>query len=71
MALDKVTLKNGIKALLTDMETKTEDAKEDFASELADLIDAYVKGIQITYTTGLVAPPTGGPVTGAFNYTVQ
>lgn len=71
MALDKVQLKQGIKNLLTEMETRSEDAKDDFAEELANLIDGYVRSIEIIYTTGLVAPPTGGPVTGLFEYEIQ
>lgn len=69
MALNKIQLKNEIKQILTDMENRTEDSKDEFATRLSDAIDAYVKGIQITYTTGLVA--TTYPVTGVFNYTVS
>lgn len=71
MALDKGALKNEIKQLLTDMESKETDAKEEFATRLADMIDTYVKGIEINYITGLVSPPTGGAVTGTFEYTVS
>lgn len=71
MALDKGTLKNDIKQLLTDMESKETDAKEEFAARLADMIDTYVKGIEINYTTGLVSPLNGGAVTGVFEYTVS
>lgn len=71
MALDKGALKNDIKQLLTDMESKETDAKEEFATRLADMIDTYVKGIEINYTTGLVSPPNGGAVTGVFEYTVS
>lgn len=71
MALDKGALKNDIKQLLTDMESKETDSKEEFATRLADMIDTYVKGIQITYTSGLISPPTGGAVTGIFDYTVS
>ena len=66
MALDKDGLKSGIIELLTDMETRTEDAKEDFATELSNLIDDYVKSATIEYTSGLIAPSGGGTVTGTF-----
>ncbi len=66
MALDKATLKATIEAILTDMETRNEDAKAEFATRLADAIDEYVKGADIIYMTGLIAPPMGGVVTGTF-----
>lgn len=65
MALNKAGLKNGIKALMTDMRTRTEVSDDDYAAELANLIEAYVKSATIVYTSGLVAPQ--GPVTGVFN----
>lgn len=65
MALNKGQLKNGIKALMTDMRTRTEISDDDYAAELADLIDAYVKSATIIYTSGLISPQ--GPVTGTFN----
>lgn len=67
MALDKSSLKTSIEAILTDMETRNEDAKAEFATRLADAIDTYVKSATIVYTAGLIAPPMGGAVTGAFN----
>lgn len=60
--LDKVSLKAGIEALLTDMETRNENAKSDFASELANLIDTFVKTgtVNVTVsTTGTATAQTG------------
>jgi hypothetical protein len=67
MALDKTTLQASILSILSDMETRNEDAKLEFASRLADAIDTYVKSATIVYMAGLVAPTGGGAVTGMFN----
>lgn len=69
MALDKGTLKNGIKALLEEMLIRKDSSSDEFAERLSTLIETYVKGAEIKYTGGLVAPPGtgGGPVTGIFN----
>ncbi|MCO5258921.1 MAG: hypothetical protein M9916_02140 [Crocinitomicaceae bacterium] len=69
MALNKAQLATEIKSILDDMETRTEDAKLEFANRLADAFDAYVKQMQITYTTGLAT--STGPVTGVFNYVLS
>lgn len=67
--LDKDGLKTAILDLLTDMEERTEDAKEEFATRLSDAIDTYVKTAIIKYDNGLVAP--NGAVTGTFNGELQ
>ena len=59
MALDKASLKNGIEALLADMETRTEDAKADFASGLADLIDVFVKSGTVSTEVSTTVSTTG------------
>ena len=59
MALNKPALKNGIKQLLTDMETKNEDAKDDFATELSNLIDTFVKGATVTVAAGIPVATAG------------
>ena len=64
--LNKNTLKTTIKTLLTDMESRTTDAKDEFSTRLADAIDSYVKGATINYQSGLLTPPQGGAVTGTF-----
>lgn len=52
MALDKPTLKAGIKNLLTDMRTRDTNADDEFAERLSDLIDAFVKSGDGIYQTG-------------------
>lgn len=59
MALNKPALKNGIKQLLTEMETKNEDAKDDFATELSNLIDTFVKGATVTVAAGIPVATAG------------
>lgn len=71
MALDKTTLKTKIVNILTDMENRTENSKNEFADRLSTAIDDYIKQMTITYSTGLVAPSGGGPVTGVFNATIS
>ena len=66
MALDKDTLKQGIKELVIDMATREENSFEEFADRLADAIDEYVKTATINYISGLVSPSGGGAVTGTF-----
>ncbi|MEI7487623.1 MAG: hypothetical protein WCJ72_09485 [Chryseobacterium sp.] len=56
MPLDKNTLKTKIEAILSDMETKDVDSKEEFAQRLSDAIEVFVK-------SGTVAVATGIPVT--------
>ena len=75
MALDKTTLKDAIKMAmlnnLTDASSKQITEIETLAGAFADSIDAFVKGIQITYTTGLATPSGGGAVAGTFQYTIS
>lgn len=59
MALNKPALKNGIKQLLTDMETRDTDAKDDFATELSNLIDTFVKGATVTVAAGIPVATAG------------
>lgn len=59
MALNKASLKSGIQALCGH-----ENTPEQFATGLADLIDAYVK-------TGTVTVPLGVPVATAGSPTAQ
>ena len=74
MSLDKATLKASIKQALLDQRNNTDNptgSADDLAGKIADAVDTYVKGIGITYTTGLAAPSGGGPVTGTFTYTIS
>lgn len=59
MALDVISLTNGILQLLTDMETKTTDSKLQYASTLANLIDTFVKSGTVTTPAGVAVSTTG------------
>ena len=70
MALNKVSLKSGIKSLMEDMFSRTdntEQAMEDFATELSNLIDAFVKTATVTTPAGVAVATAGSAVaqTGA------
>lgn len=67
MALNKAGLKQSLKDLLTQMETKNEDSKDFFAGKLADVIDVYVKSATIIIAAGVPVATTGTAVaqTGA------
>lgn len=67
MSLNKVALKNNIKVILQDMMTRENNSIDEFATRLSDAIDVYVKTADVNYTSGLVAPSSGGAVTGTFN----
>jgi len=60
MALNKQALKSGILQLMNEMRTKTENADNEFAERLANLIDAFVKSGTVTVTVA-----TGIPVSTA------
>jgi hypothetical protein len=59
MALVKATLKNGIKALLTNMRTKEEISDDEFADQLATLIDTYIKSATVTVAPGIAVSTAG------------
>ena len=71
MALNKTQLNADIKALLNVMITKTDQAQgiDDFASGLADIIDAYIKTASISANPAQITAAgmanTGGPVVAA------
>ena len=67
MALDKATLKRGIKTLLLDMMAKTEASEEEFAERLSTMIDAFVKTGTVTIPEGVAVATAGSPTsqTGA------
>ena len=67
MSLNKNNLKNDIKGIMQDMLTREHNSIDEFATRLSDAIDTYVKEADINYTSGLVAPSSGGTVTGTFN----
>lgn len=63
MALDKAGLKTAILAIFEDMATRfdnPEQARIDFATQLSDAIDVYVKtGLVTVATTGTATAQTG------------
>jgi len=70
MALNKTTLKNGIKGLLTDMRTRGTNADEEFATRLSDLIEDYVKSGDGKITTAVLVAGSV-PVTGTATVIVK
>lgn len=71
MSLNTPQLKTGIIEILTDMSTRKETSIEEFAERLSTKLETYVKTGKIVYTSGLVAPSTGGAVTGTFNGSIE
>lgn len=73
MAIDKEKLKTTItQAFRWGLEqTDQSVALDEVAAKLADAVTTAIRSITITYTTGLVAPSTGGPVTGTFECTIN
>ena len=73
MALNKSTLKaaleTGLKQIFNNPSTtNNKDAiAEQMATLLSNKIDDYVKEATIIYNTGLIAPSSGGTVTGSFD----
>lgn len=64
MPLNKAELETQLKQILSD--PKTESNVDAVAAAIANAVDVYVKGALIVYTSGLIAPSGGGPVTGTF-----
>lgn len=67
MPLNKDRLKNKLLKIFDECRKDTgngDESKEKFADLLADAILEEVQELTITYTTGLIAPSSGGPVTG-------
>jgi hypothetical protein len=52
MALDKANLKNGILQLMTDMRTRNENADEEYATRMSNLMEDYVKSGDGKITSG-------------------
>lgn len=52
-------MKNGIVQLLTTMETKDTDSKEEFATTLSNLIETFVKSATVTVSAGIIVTTTG------------
>ena len=60
MPLVKANLKNGIKALLTDMRTKEAISDDEFADRLSTLIDTYIKSATVTVAAGIAVTTNTG-----------
>ncbi|MEI6061943.1 MAG: hypothetical protein WCR72_14670 [Bacteroidota bacterium] len=58
MALDKATLKTGIKTLAQTI-AESAGTYDDFADGLANLIDAYVKTATVTIAAGIAVATAG------------
>lgn len=73
--MDTATCKNRIKAaMLANLSSPTSEqtsAADELAAEITAAVKDMVAGATVTYTTGLVAPPTGGPVTGVSGMTIS
>jgi hypothetical protein len=68
--LDKTRLKGKIRAAFEYEQNEEENANDSLdriADKLATAIIDEIKELKINYTTGLVAPSTGGTVTGNLN----
>lgn len=66
MAMNKNDLKEKIAELLTDMMERDETSIDEFATRLAAAVVEEVQKADVIYTSGLIAPSGGGPVTGTF-----
>lgn len=70
--LDKDKLKKSIQSAFLEAKGKIDNpeaAIEALSGDIANAIDDFVKSIEISYTSGLVAGPY--PVTGTFTYTLS
>ncbi|QYS86303.1 hypothetical protein JJC03_15460 [Flavobacterium oreochromis] len=73
MPLNEQRLTNKIVAILDECQQENDNpnaSKQNFASKLAKAIIEEIKEAKINYTTGLVAPSGGGPVTGTITHTI-
>lgn len=73
----KTKIKNALDAGSPSNQNNSEDndpidkKRDDFAEALALAIIQEIKQATIIYKTGLVAPPSGGAVTGTINHTIE
>lgn len=68
--LNKSAIRADIKSAFTSVMNQEGDrdaALDKVADKIASAVVDAIKSIQITYSSGLIATPQGGPVTGAFN----
>ena len=69
LAVSSAAISEGLSQIesgLDTVESSREDALDKVADKIADAMMNAIKSATITYTTGLVAPAAGGPVTGKF-----
>lgn len=74
MALNKATIAAELVQMFTKMMASRADQPEallEAANAMADVLINAIKSASVVYTTGLVAPSTGGPVTGLFTHTIE
>ncbi|MRJ11389.1 hypothetical protein EDL98_09950 [Ornithobacterium rhinotracheale] len=74
MALNTERLKNKITSAMDKCQKEEDDpnrSKEEFAQALATAIVEEIKELKIIYTSGLIAPSSGGPVTGKINAKIE
>lgn len=67
MALDVNRLKGKIAVVMNDMMTREENSIDEFSQRIAQAVVEEIEESTIIYTSGLIAPSGGGPVTGVFN----
>lgn len=71
MALNKEELRGNIIGIMEDMLSREDTSIEEFAERLSDAMDVFVKGADVNYQDGLIAPSGGGAVTGVLNTTIN
>jgi len=74
MALSEERLKLKIDNVINECrkdEGNGDVSKSKFSKLLAKAFIEEIKEIEITYTSGLIAPSSGGAVTGTFNATIK
>jgi hypothetical protein len=64
MALQKQGLKTAVVAIMTSMLTKETNSIDDFATQLVDAIDIYVKTATVTVTVATAGTATAQTGTG-------
>jgi hypothetical protein len=67
MALDKTALKNGIKKLHVDMLTRDVDSTDEYATRMADLIEAFVKSGKVAIGIAVQVGSNTGSTTSQGN----
>ena len=68
MGLDKASLKSGLKSLYDSARVGSGISDDAFADQMANLIDAYVKGADVTVSvTGVESGGSTAPGTGSLS----